>query len=159
MQVDSISDITIRFNNTNTYACPGDSGGPAINGRGHVVGICSSGNFAGNSNYDPTYVAYSWIFNTRAVLQSIGTVDFLRVHDLRTGFGPPADPVYGEVVVRFANRPNEWFGFELRTGSREPMASGMYALLRDSFLRGTSVRVDYQPVGPTGRTIIRVIRL
>ena len=158
VRVDSVSDVTIRFNNTNTYACPGDSGGPCLNGRGNVVGVCSSGNFAGNSNYYPTYVAYSWLFDTTAVLQVTGKVDFLRVHDLRTGFGPPADPTPGEVVVRFDSRPDEWFGFELRTGGRESVAAGMLALLRDSFAHGKAVRVDYQPVGPSGREILRVIR-
>jgi hypothetical protein len=29
------------------------------NDRGHVVGVASSAYFSGNSNYDPTYVAYS----------------------------------------------------------------------------------------------------
>ena len=29
------------------------------NNRGHVVGVASSAYFSGNSNYDPTYVAYS----------------------------------------------------------------------------------------------------
>jgi len=156
--VDSVSDVTIRFNNTNTFACPGDSGGPALNQRGNVVGISSTGNFAGNSNYDPTYIAYPWIFNTMAVLQTTGVVSFLRVHDLKTGFGPPADPTTGEVVIGFSNRPNEWFGFELRTGSREPMARGMFEILCDSFEAGSPVRVDYQPLGPTGRKILRVIR-
>jgi hypothetical protein len=158
VEVDSIDDITMRFNNSNTYACPGDSGGPAINERGYVVGVASSGNFAGNSNYDPTYLAYSWIYNTTAILQTTGVVNFLRVHDVNTGFGPPADPVSGEVVVGFGNRPSEWFGFELRTGSREPKAAGMFALLRESYVRGKSVRIDYQPIGPTGRKIVRVIR-
>jgi hypothetical protein len=104
------------------------------NNRGHVVGVASSANFAGNSNYDQTYVAYSWIFNTAAILQTTGVINLLRVHDVKTGFGPLADPVTGEVIVGFGNRPNEWFGFELRTGSREPMAAGMFALLRDSFI-------------------------
>ena len=158
VNVDSISDVTIRFNNTNTYSCPGDSGGPAINDRGHVVGVASSANFAGNSNYDPAYVAYSWIFNTAAILQTTGVINLLRVHDVKTGFGPPADPVTGEVIVGFGNRPNEWFGLELRTGSREAMAAGMFALLRDSFIHERPVRIDYQPIGPTGRKVVRVIR-
>lgn len=62
VSVDSVSDITIRFNDEDTFVCPGDSGGPALNRDGRIVGVSSSGNFAGNSNYDPTYVAHEWIF-------------------------------------------------------------------------------------------------
>ena len=75
------------------------------NNRGHVVGVASSAYFAGNSNYDPTYVAYSWIFNTAVILQTTGVINLLRVHDVKTGFGPLADPVTGEVIVGFGNRP------------------------------------------------------
>lgn len=69
------------------------------------AGVASSAYFAGNSNYDPTYVAYSWIFNTAVILQTTGVINLLRVHDVKTGFGPLADPVTGEVIVGFGNRP------------------------------------------------------
>jgi hypothetical protein len=36
-------------------------------------------------NYDPTYVAYSWIFNTAAILQTTGVINLLRVHDVKPG--------------------------------------------------------------------------
>jgi hypothetical protein len=158
VQVESISDVTIRFNNPNTYVCPGDSGGPALNANGHIVGISSSGNFAGNSNYDPTYVAYPWIFDTEAVRRAVGKVTLLRVHDVGTGFGPPADPVDGEVIVALDTDPNAWFGIPLRPGPREAAVKGTLDLLRDSFLSDAIVQIEYQATGPTGRRIIRTVR-
>lgn len=40
-------------------SCPGDSGGPALNGDGKVVGVASTN--VGGSAYDPTYEVYTWI--------------------------------------------------------------------------------------------------
>jgi hypothetical protein len=158
VQVDSISDVTIRFNDSNTYSCPGDSGGPALNSRGHIVGIASSGNFGGNSNYDPTYVAYSWIFDTEVVRRVIGKVIFLRLHDVSTGFGPPADPTPGELVISLDSATNVWFGLPVQTGATEAAAQGALDLVRDSFRTDSLIVIEYQAVGPTGRKIIRVIR-
>jgi hypothetical protein len=39
-------------------ACPGDSGGPALNSLGRIVGVASTG----PGNYDPTDLAYNFIF-------------------------------------------------------------------------------------------------
>lgn len=158
VQVDEVSDITIRFNDTNTYSCPGDSGGPALNSRGQIVGIASSANFSGNSNYDPTYVAYSWIFDTEVVRRAIGKVTFLRLHDMNTGFGPPADPTPGELIISLDSEPNVWFGLALRAGVSEAMAKGSLDLVRDSFMNDSVIAIEYQAVGPTGRDVIRVIR-
>jgi hypothetical protein len=138
--------------------CPGDSGGPALNSRGNIVGIASSANSAGNSNYDPTYVAYSWIFDTEVVRRAIGKVTFLRLHDVNTGFGPPADPTPGELVVSLDSEPNVWFGLPLRVGTSEAMAKGSLDLVRDSFVNDSVIVIEHQAVGPTGRKVIRVIR-
>lgn len=53
----------IKIHNSSQFACPGDSGGPALNGNGRVVGVANSGNKAtGVSTYTPTAFYYSWIF-------------------------------------------------------------------------------------------------
>jgi hypothetical protein len=53
---------TLTYNDTTVLACPGDSGGAAISNRtGRLLGVCSHGDFATNSNYDPTFEAWAWI--------------------------------------------------------------------------------------------------
>ena len=51
----------IGFKNAQLHSCPGDSGGPALDGSGLVVGVASwiSG---GDSTYRPTSYAYNWIY-------------------------------------------------------------------------------------------------
>ena len=51
----------IRFNHPGDHTCPGDSGGPALNEYGELVGVSSWGNFATESTYRPTYENYEWI--------------------------------------------------------------------------------------------------
>jgi len=51
----------IRFNHPGDHTCPGDSGGPALNEHGELVGVCSWGNFVDESTYRPTYENYNWI--------------------------------------------------------------------------------------------------
>ena len=53
---------TLTYNDTALYACPGDSGGPVISTTTQqVVGVCSTGNFSTNSNYDPSSEAWAWL--------------------------------------------------------------------------------------------------
>lgn len=42
-------------------ACPGDSGGPALNGNNRVVGVASYGNAATNSAWDSTHEIWPWL--------------------------------------------------------------------------------------------------
>lgn len=59
---DSAADgATLVFNDNAVGACPGDSGGPAINSRGRVVGVASVANLATNSAYDSTAEVWDWI--------------------------------------------------------------------------------------------------
>ena len=51
----------INFKNAKLHACPGDSGGPALNGNTHVVGVASWIG-SGDSTYRHTSYAYNWIF-------------------------------------------------------------------------------------------------
>jgi hypothetical protein len=74
LTADEVSERTIVFNDTQSFSCPGDSGGPALNARGYVVGVASTGDSSTNSNYDPTFVAYPWIFGTDRVLRAVGRV-------------------------------------------------------------------------------------
>jgi hypothetical protein len=53
----------IRIDQSGEHACPGDSGGPLLNGDGHVVGVASWTNSTDSSTYRPTFYSYSWIFD------------------------------------------------------------------------------------------------
>jgi Trypsin len=53
----STGNVTLRIGRRDMGACPGDSGGPALNASGKIVGVASS--LPGN--YDPTELAYNFI--------------------------------------------------------------------------------------------------
>jgi hypothetical protein len=156
VEVDAVSDATIVMNDSRAYSCPGDSGGPALNADMHVVGVASSADFSSNSNYDPTYVAYPWIFGTGRILRLIGRPTLLRVHEMGGGFGPPTDPVDGEVIVRLDTSDGA-FGVQLHPDQRETTHRGMLDVLRRSFVSGQAVHIEYEVTGPRNGRLIRVI--
>lgn len=53
----SKGNVTLRIGKAGTGSCPGDSGGPALNSAGNIVGVSSSS----PGNYDPTDLAYNFI--------------------------------------------------------------------------------------------------
>ena len=77
------------------------------------------------------------------VVNMSGGLSLLRVHDVGTGFGPPSDQIDVEVVIAFQNRPNDFFGFQLRQDANEPVRDGMLGLLRDGFNHNWIVNVDF----------------
>ena len=87
-----------------------------------------------------------------------GKLSLLRVHELGSKFGPPADQLDVEVIVQFQGLPGKAMGFKLRDDNRGPAREGMLALLRDGFNHGWTVSIDHdvQP-GKNNSTIIRVI--
>jgi hypothetical protein len=89
--------------------------------------------------------------------QVSGRLKLLRVHDRGTKYGPPSDQLDVEVIVQFVERPNEAFGFQLRTDSQGPAREGMLGLLRDGFNHGWRVTIDYDRVA--GHINSRAIRV
>lgn len=77
------------------------------------------------------------------VVNMSGQLNLLRVHDRGTKFGPPSDQIDVEVVIGFRNRPNDFFGFQLRQDANAPAREGMLGLLRDGFNHGWVVHVDF----------------
>jgi hypothetical protein len=53
----SQGNVTLRIGTSTAGACPGDSGGPALNAAGRIVGVSSTS----PGNYDPTYLATNFI--------------------------------------------------------------------------------------------------
>ena len=75
-----------------------------------------------------------------------GQLSLLRVHDVGTAYGPPSDQLDVEVIVQFAGRPTEAYGFQLRNDGNQPARRGMLDLLRDGFNNGWTVWIDYDAV-------------
>lgn len=155
--VSAISSDGIIFVNTSSLACPGDSGGPAINAAGNVVGVASNSDFTTNTNYKPTYVAYQWIFGTGDIRAAAGRITMLRVHDAGTMYGPPTDPIDGEVVIKLDSDTDSAFGFKLRTGADLEAQRRMFKILQDAFARNARIEINYEVTGPNNGRILRVI--
>jgi hypothetical protein len=160
VKVFEVSDQNMTFDNPGTFTCFGDSGGPALNAAGNVIGVASSLNDqpVGVGNYKPTHVAYPWIFGTGRRLHSVGRLTLLRVHDVGTGYGPATDPIDGEVIIKLDTKADFSFGLPLRVGEAEADHRGMLDVLRDGFVQGRTVQIEYDVTGPSSGRIVRVIR-
>lgn len=98
------------------------------------------------------------------LLRKTGTITLLRVHRLKSGFGPADDFIDGELVVRLSSAPTEAYGITLRADADGPTHRAMFDLLRDAFndgrpvilevevdtgkLHGSILRVTVEPVEP-----------
>jgi len=78
-----------------------------------------------------------------AIQNASGRLTMLRVQDVGTKFGPPADQIDVEVVIRLDNRPGEAFGFTLRNDANALTHQAMLDLLRDAFANNWLVTIDY----------------
>ncbi len=92
-----------------------------------------------------------------SLLSAEGKVSLLRVHELGTKYGPPGDQIDTEAVIHLDSAPGKAFGFKLRDDKNGPESKGMLDLLRDSFARGSRVRIDYTRTGCDNGTILRVM--
>lgn len=92
-----------------------------------------------------------------ARIRTEGKLTFLRVHELKTGFGPDSDKIEGEVVGRISSRPAQAFGFTLRRDDHLPAHQGMLDLMRDAFANDWTVVVEYDV--DDGRSNGQLIRI
>lgn len=89
-----------------------------------------------------------------------GTLTLLRVHDIGTGYGPSADFIDVEAVIKLASEPDKAFGFQLRNDENERAHHKMLDTLRDAFNHNRSVRIDYvERAGFSNGIIIRVMSI
>jgi len=66
LTVSQVVPDAIRFNHPGDVSCPGDSGGPALNAAGWVVGVASWTNSTDESTYRPAWESLDWIHSVRA---------------------------------------------------------------------------------------------
>lgn len=98
-----------------------------------------------------------WDFPKGSVQAAVGRITLLRIHDVGTGFGPPHDPLDGEIVVFLDSEPEKAFGLRLRADTDRPVAEGMLSVLRDAFNRDGVVRLEFVRTGCRSGRIVRVI--
>jgi hypothetical protein len=104
-----------------------------------------------------TSVSVAAAFPPPVLLGECGKLNFLRAHDVGTGFGPPADFIDAEVIAKFASDPPKAFGFQLRPDANAAARTGMLGLLQDAFNNNWTVCLDFFLVpGKNNGIIIRV---
>ena len=106
-----------------------------------------------------TLVAAAVAIPTQAAfLQASGELTLLRVHD-RGGYGPPADRLDVEVIIKLDSKPDMAFGFQLRDDRLGPAHQGMFDLLRDAFSNGWTVTIDFDLAPKKKAGVIRRVWL
>lgn len=84
-----------------------------------------------------------------------GKLNFLRVHEVGSKFGPPTDEIDVEVVLMMAGDEGA-YGFQLRNDNHRPVRQGMLNILRDAFNHGWKAEIDVEtPTGKKNGVIIR----
>jgi hypothetical protein len=78
-----------------------------------------------------------------ALLETRGTVTFLLVRNVGSGFGPPSDFIDAEVIVKLNAEPDRAMGFQLRKDGQQPARQGMLDLLRDAYNHSWTVVLNY----------------
>lgn len=91
------------------------------------------------------------------LLNVSGRIAVLRVHDVGTKYGPPADQIDVEVVVTLQNQPGKAYGFQLRGDGNAQARRAMLDLLRDAFVANIPVSMDANVApGKNNAVVIRV---
>jgi len=88
-----------------------------------------------------------------------GKVSLIRVNEIGTGYGPPADFMDTDVEVWLDTQPGRAFGFQLRQDAGEADHAGMLKLLRDAFDNNRPVQLDVIRTGVRNGRVIRVMDL
>lgn len=88
------------------------------------------------------------------LLNSSGKITMLRIHDVGTKYGPPADQIDVEAVIQLDTKPGMAFGFQLRNDNQRVTREGMLNLLRDAFRNNWTVSIDYNIDPPKKNGVI-----
>jgi hypothetical protein len=120
------------------------------NGRVRVKGYDNIGQYiAGDGSHR------NFSINSSQISNLAGKINFLRAHDLGTGYGPANDYLDAEVVLHLNSNPNTTLGFQLRQGQFLPEHRKMLSILQNAFYQDITVSIDYVKVAPTKGVILR----
>ncbi len=92
-----------------------------------------------------------------SVLAVEGKINYLRIHDVGTKFGPPNDVLDAEAIVQLDSKPGHFFGLQLRPGSTEVSNESSVKLLRTAFESNLPIKIEYVRNGIHSGRIIRII--
>ena len=82
--------------------------------------------------------------NATRLLVAEGLVTFLRINNVKTGFGGgKTNWIDAEVIFNLDSHPGRAFGFKLRDDNNLPVRQGMLALLRDAMVHDLKVKTDF----------------
>jgi len=85
-----------------------------------------------------------------------GRIQFLRVNDVGTGYGPQNDFIDAEVIFQLDSQPEKAFGFQLRTDGDRLVNRGKLNLLRLAYAKNLPVLVDFTRTSCHNGTVLRV---
>lgn len=80
------------------------------------------------------------------LFQTTGLVEWIRVNNVGTGYGPPSDFIDGEVIFKLTNE-NDRYGFKLRDNPNALVAQGGLSLLEEAMRNDWRINVDFDDCG------------
>ena len=101
-------------------------------------------------------IGYGRVNPIGSLIETVGHINFLRAHELGSGFGKSPNFLDCEVIVKLVEDPLRAFGFKLRADANQPARVEMLDILRSAFIAHRPVRLDYHTTGPRAGEIIRV---
>jgi hypothetical protein len=93
------------------------------------------------------------------LIESRGTLTFLRANNVGDRYGGRGDQIEAEVITKVSSQPDRAMGFMLRDDHNRPARQGMFDLLRDAFNNGWRVILDYRIDLDNGKTNGELIRV
>ena len=97
-----------------------------------------------------------WDFPIGSLQEVSGRIQFLRVNDVGTGYGPQNDFIDAEVIFQLDSQPEKAFGFQLRTDGDRLVNRGKLNLLRLAYAKNLPFLVDFTRTSCHNGTVLRV---
>jgi len=72
-----------------------------------------------------------------------GKVTLLRVNPVGGAFGPPADRIDAEVIIKLNTKPDNAYGFQLRKDNNELTHEAMFEMLQYAYANNLEIKIEY----------------